>query len=364
MATGPLAGVRIVEMAGIGPAPFCGMLLSDLGADVVRIDRPGGPPLRDPVTSRGRRSILLDLKRAEDVETALRLIERAEALIEGFRPGVMEKLGLGPEVALARNPRLIYGRMTGWGQTGPLAQTAGHDLDYIAVAGALHAIGRAGERPVPPLNLVGDYGGGALYLALGICAGILHARATGAGQVIDCAMVDGTASLTSLFWGLRAMGLWSDARGTNLLDGAAPFYDVYECACGGFLAVAPIEPQFWAALRRGLGVADDPRFDDPLDPSRWQSIKEALAAIFRTRTRDEWCERFAGSDACVAPVLSMGEARHHPHNVARAVFVSHEGIDQPAPAPRFSGTPGAIQRRAPEPGEHTEEILASWGVTR
>ena len=363
MATGPLAGLKIVEMAGIGPVPFCGMLLSDLGADVVRIDRPGSAPaLRDPASERGRRSIVLDLKRAEDLETALRLIEKAEGLLEGYRPGVMEKLGLGPEVALARNGALVYGRMTGWGQTGPLAQVAGHDLNYIGLTGVLHAIGRSGSRPAPPLNLIGDYGGGALYLAFGFCAGLLHARATGQGQVIDCAIVDGVASLLSIFWGLRARGLWSDEREANLLDGAAPFYDIYECGCGRWLSVAPIEPHFWALLRERLGVADDPRFDDPLDRMKWPSIKAALQEIFRSRTRDEWCDLFAGADACVAPVLELGEAPLHPHNEARQIYLERDGFVQPAPAPRFSRTPGAIRRPAPQPGEHGEEILRDWGI--
>ncbi len=364
MASGPLGGVRIVEFAGIGPGPFCGMLLSDLGADVVRVDRAGGNPTGNPrdVTGRGRRSIALDLKSAEGVETALRLMDKADGLIEGFRPGVMERLGLGPDMALARNPKLVFGRMTGWGQTGPLAHAAGHDLNYIALTGALHAMGPKDRRPSPPLNLIGDYGGGALYLAFGLCAGIIHARASGEGQVIDCAMTDGAASLAAMFYGMRASGLWSDERESNLLDGGAHFYDTYECADGKWVSVGSIEPQFYALLLDKAGLADDPHFDGQMDRARWPALKEKMIALFRTRSRDAWCALMEGTDICFAPVLSMAEAPAHSHNRERGTFVEVEGVVQPGPAPRFSKTPGTVARRAPGAGEHTAEILADWGV--
>ena len=362
MPNGPLSGVRIVEFAGIGPGPFCGMLLSDLGADVVRVDRPGNRPGNpSDVTGRGRRSIALDLKNPEGIETALRLMEQAEGLIEGFRPGVMERLGLGPDVALARNPKLVYGRMTGWGQTGTLSHAAGHDLNYIALTGALHAMGRAGEPPAPPLNLVGDYGGGALYLAFGLCAGIIHARATGEGQVIDCAMTDGAASLASMFFGMRASGIWTDEREANLLDGGAHFYDTYECSDGKWVSIGSIEPQFYALLVEKAGLADAD-FQAQMDRSKWPSLKEKMVSVFKTRTRDEWCEIMEGTDICFAPVLSMAEAPDHPHNKARATFVEHAGVVQPAPAPRFSKTPGEIQRSPPGIGEHSEDVLSDWGI--
>ncbi len=364
MGQGPLSGVKIVEFAGIGPGPFCGMLLSDLGADVVRIDRAGGGAGNPTdVTGRGRRSIGLDLKNPDDVETALRVIEKADGLIEGFRPGVMERLGLGPDIVLARNPRLVYGRMTGWGQTGPLSQAAGHDLNYIALTGALHAMGRKGERPSPPLNLIGDYGGGALYLAFGLCAGIIHARSTGEGQIIDCAMTDGAASLASMFFGMRAMGIWTDEREANLLDGGAHFYDTYECADGNWVSIGSIEPQFYALLLETAALSD-PEFQAQMDRSKWPDLKSKVAAVMKTKSRDEWCEIMEGTDVCFAPVLSMAEAPDHPHNAARETFVEVQGVVQPAPAPRFSKTPGAIQGVAPGRGEHTEEILSDWGVAR
>ncbi len=364
MAQGPLAGVRVVEFAGIGPGPFCGMLLSDLGADVVRIDRgAGGAGRPADVVGRGRRSIGLNLKDAGDVETALRLIERADGLIEGFRPGVMERLGLGPDVALARNPKLVYGRMTGWGQTGPLAHAAGHDLNYIALTGALHAMGRAGERPTPPLNLIGDYGGGALYLAFGLLAGIIHARARGEGQVVDCAMTDGAASLAAMFFGMRASGLWTDEREANLLDGGAHFYDTYECADGKWISIGSIEPQFYALLLEKTGLSD-PAFQAQMDRASWPDLKAKLMDVIKTKTRDEWCEIMEGTDVCFAPVLSMAEAPSHPHNAARGTFVERDGVVQPAPAPRFSKTPGAIQGPPPGPGEHSDGVQSDWGVER
>ncbi|MEO1475196.1 MAG: CaiB/BaiF CoA-transferase family protein [Pseudomonadota bacterium] len=363
MAKGPLSGIKIVEFAGIGPGPFCGMLLSDQGADVVRIDRPSsraGNPT--DVNSRGRRSIALDLKSEDGLETALRLIEKADGLIEGYRPGVMERLGLGPDTALERNPRLVYGRMTGWGQTGTLAHAAGHDLNYIALTGALHAMGHQDRRPSPPLNLVGDYGGGALYLAFGLCAGILSAKATGKGQVVDCAMTDGAASLASMFYGMRAAGIWTDDREANLLDGGAHFYDTYECSDSKWISVGSIEPQFYALLIEKAGL-NDPEFKAQMDKSKWPDLKTKIANIFKSKTRDEWCEIMEGTDVCFAPVLSMAEAPEHPHNKARETFVTEAGVVQPAPAPRFLGTPGAIQGPPPGIGQHTDEILSDWGVS-
>jgi len=365
---GPLAGVRVVEIAGIGPGPFAGMMLSDMGADVVRVDRVGGVHGGDPaapprdVMSRGRRSIGVDLKNPDGVEAVLALVERADALIEGFRPGVTERLGIGPDECLARNPRLVYGRMTGWGQDGPMATMAGHDMNYIAIAGALGAIGRVDERPQPPLNLVGDFGGGGMLLAFGIVCGVLEARSSGQGQVIDAAMVDGTAVLTTFMHGMMAMGGWRDERGVNLLDTGAHYYEVYECADGKFLSVGAIEPQFYAELLRGTGLTDDPEFANQNDKARWPHLKERLAEVIRTRTRDEWAEIFDGTDACVAPILSLGEAPHHAHTAARRTFVERDGIMQPAPAPRFSRTETEIQRPPAHAGQHTDEVLAEWGV--
>ncbi|MDE2576908.1 MAG: CoA transferase [Rhodospirillales bacterium] len=361
-AAGPLSGLRVVEFAGIGPGPFAAMLLADMGADVVRIERPGadgsvvGPRTGD-ITLRGRRIVTLDLKSDDGISAALALLDAAEALIEGFRPGVMERLGLGPEVACARNPRLVYGRMTGWGQSGPLAQSAGHDITYLAITGALGAIGPAGGAPVPPLNLVGDYGGGALYLAMGILAAVLAARAGGQGQVIDCAITEGVLSMLSLFHSLRAWGRWEDARGSNLLDGGAHFYGTYECADGRHIAVGAIEPQFYATLRRLAGL-DDPAFDDQRDPRAWPGLRARMAAVFRTRSQAEWCALLEGSEACVAPVLALDEAAGHAHNVARASFVSVEGVRQAAPAPRFSRTPGAAGGRPRTVSP--ESVLADW----
>jgi len=363
MGSGPLASVKVLEFAGIGPGPFCCMLLSDMGADVVRIDRKGARGgSKNDVTARGRRSVALDLKDAQDIGVALALIEKADVLIEGFRPGVMERLGLGPDEALKRNARLVYGRMTGWGQTGPLAQAAGHDLNYIAITGALHAMGRKGAPPAPPLNLVGDYGGGALYLAMGVCAALFEAGRSGQGQVIDAAITDGTASLMSIMYGMRASGIWTDERDANLLDGGAPFYDVYETADGKYVSIGSLEPQFYALLLDKLGLEDDPAFAFQLNKPEWPLLSEKIAAIVRTKTRAEWTAMMEGTDVCFAPVLDMAEAPGHPHNVARAAFVEVEGVVQPAPAPRFSRTPGAVQGPPPQPGADVEQTLVDWGV--
>jgi alpha-methylacyl-CoA racemase len=340
---GPLSGIRIVEFAGIGPGPFAAMLLSDMGAEVVRIDRKGGrSPSKGEVTFRGRSAVALDLKKAEAVEAALKLIERADALIEGFRPGVMERLGLGPEPCLKRNPKLVYGRMTGWGQTGPLANAAGHDINYIALVGALHAIGHANAKPVPPLNLVGDFGGGALYLAFGVVCGILEATRSGNGQIVDAAMTDGAASLMAMFFGMTSLGMWADKRGSNLLDSGSHFYDTYETKDGKYIALGSIEPQFYRELIERAGISD-PAFDAQMDRAAWPSLKDKLQSIIKTKTRDEWDQVMLGSDVCYAPVLSLSEAPKHPHNVARGTFVEVAGVTQPAPAPRFSRTVPEIQ---------------------
>jgi alpha-methylacyl-CoA racemase len=314
------------------------------------------------VTARGRRSVALDMKQPGDVEIALALIEKADALVEGFRPGVMERLGVGPDVALARNPRLVYGRMTGWGQTGPLAHAAGHDINYISLSGALHAMGRKGAPPAPPLNLVGDYGGGALYLALGICAALLEAQRSGKGQVVDAAITDGTASLMGVMYGLRASGIWSDERDANLLDGGAHFYDVYETADHKFVSIGSLEPQFYALLLEKLGLKDDPAFAAHMVKPEWAALSEKVAAAIKTKTRDQWTALMEGTDVCFAPVLDMAEAPSHPHNVARQTFVEVGGVTQPAPAPRFSRTPGAIQGPAANPGADTDSVLAEWGI--
>jgi alpha-methylacyl-CoA racemase len=363
MADGPLNGVRILEFNGIGPGPFCGMLLSDLGADILRIDRiDGDRGEKTYVTRRGRKSVALDLKKPEAREACLKLIAESDALFEGFRPGVMERLGLGPDVALARNPKLVYGRMTGWGQSGPLAQAAGHDINYIAITGALHAIGTA-EKPVPPLNLVGDFGGGAMYLALGLLAGLLHAHATGAGQVVDAAMSDGAASLMAAFYGHMAGGRWNDTRESNGIDGGAPYYGVYRCGDGRFVAIGSIEKQFFTELMDNLGIADFPR-DKQLDRTYWPALRARLEATFLTRTQAEWMALMEGSDACFAGVLSLTDAPLHPHHVARGTFVTVDGVLQPAPAPRFSLTPGAIQETDPRIGAHSETGMMGWGFSQ
>ena len=384
---GPLQGVRIIELAGIGPGPFAAMVLADLGADVIRVDRLGPTPTGVPIardrplddavaspagartpfdpTVRSRRAIAVDLKSTDGRDLVLRLLSGADAFIEGFRPGVTERLGLGPADCLVVNPKLVYGRVTGWGQDGPLAHAAGHDINYIALAGALDPIGRAGEPPVPPLNLVGDYGGGGMLLALGVLAGILHARAGGPGQVVDAAMVDGAALLTTFIHGLRAMGLWRGERGMNLLDTGAHFYEVYECADGRHIAVGAIEPQFYAELVHRTGFeAEIPEADRPaqLDDSSWPARKKAMAALFATRSREEWCALLDGSDACVAPVLSMTEAPAHPHLAHRGTFLDVGGIVQPGPAPRFSATPPGVPTPPGHPGEHTDAVLAEAGL--
>jgi alpha-methylacyl-CoA racemase len=360
---GPLKGVKVVEFAGIGPGPFCAMLLSDMGAEVVRIDRKGGRGANKfDITSRGRRSIALDLKKPEAVEVALKLIAQSDALLEGFRPGVMEKLGLGPDVTLARNPKLVYGRMTGWGQTGPLSQAAGHDINYIALTGALHGIGRKGQTPVPPLNLVGDFGGGALYLAFGMACALFEARGSGKGQVVDCAMTEGAASLMSMFYGFKAMGMWQDEKGVNLLDGGAHFYDTYETADGKWVSIGSIEPQFYALLLEKASLTD-PEFQSQMDRSKWPSLKQKIAAVIKTKTRDAWDKLMEGTDVCYAPVLSLSEAPNHPHNRARGSFVEIEGVVQPGPAPKFSRTKVEVQGPAPTSGQHNDQILSEFGFS-
>lgn len=356
---GPLVGVKVVELAGIGPGPFCAMVLGDLGADVVRIARPGHPADPGDATTRNRRSVNIDLRDSQGVAQALSLIASADMLIEGFRPGVMERLGLGPDVCLQKNPRLVYGRMTGWGQTGPLARAAGHDINYIALTGALHAMGRPDAPPSPPLNLVGDYGGGAMLLAVGLLAGYVEAQASGRGQVIDAAMTDGASLLSAMMYSMKAQGRWSNDRGENLVDGGAHFYDTYACADGRYVAIGAIEPQFYDELRRRCGIADE-LFDDPSDVARWPLLKLKMAEVFRTRTRDEWSALLEGTDACFAPVLDWDEAPQHHHNVARQTFVEIDGVVQPAPAPKFSRTTTAT----PEPMRESvlQDVLASWTI--
>ncbi len=363
--SGPLDGIKVIELAGIGPAPYACMLLADAGADIIRFDRIGaGPTAATPSTdflARSRASVGIDLKRPEAVELILGLCEQADVLIEGFRPGVAERLGVGPEPCQAHNAKLVYGRMTGWGQDGPLAPTAGHDIDYIAIAGSLWPMGRRGERPVPPLNLVGDFGGGGMMLAFGISAALIEAARSGQGQVVDAAMVDGAASLCTMLFSMHQSGVWEEARGVNLLDTGAPFYEVYETADGRYLAVGAIEPQFYAALVKGLDLEAE-ELADQNDRAQWPAMKERFAAVIATRTRDEWVERFEGTDACVAPVLSPYEAHRHPHNAARATFVEVDGAIQPGPAPRFSRTPSRISRPPARPGADTDAALGAWGV--
>jgi alpha-methylacyl-CoA racemase len=362
---GPLSGVRVIEIASLAPAPFGCMILADLGADVLRVDRaercgPQAPRPNDPL-SRGRRSIGLNLKDPAAIDVLLRLAETADVLVEGFRPGVAERLGFGPQVCAARNPGLVFARMTGWGQDGPLAPTAGHDIDYIAISGALSMIGRAGESPVPPVNLLGDFGGGGMLLALGILAALLERARTGLGQVVDAAMVDGSALLTSFAYGMRASGAWQDKRGSNLLDGGAPFYDTYATADGQYVAVGALEPQFYAALLAGLGLADAD-LPHQHDKDNWPVLRQRFAAAFAARTRAEWEREFAGTDACVAPVLTMAEAPAHQHATARKAFVEIGGVTQPAPAPRFGRTAAATPAPPPRPGQDTDEVLAGLGL--
>ncbi len=365
---GPLSGYRIIELAGIGPGPMCAMLLSDMGADVLRIDRTADAGLgiamdvKYALLNRGRRSVALDLKKPEAIEAMLKLVEKADALIEGFRPGVTERLGLGPDVCLKRNPRLVYGRMTGWGQEGPLAHAAGHDINYIALSGALHSIGRRGEGPVPPLNLIGDFGGGALYLALGVVAGILETQKSGKGQIVDAAMVDGAASLMTAIYGMHGAGHWTDKRGDNILDSGAHYYDVYESSDGQYISVGSIEAKFYDELLELSGLKKE-ELARQNDRNAWPAMKQKVAAIFKTKTRDEWCKIMEGSDVCFAPVLSMTEAPKHPHNRHRGTFIEDDGVIQPGPAPRFSRTPGKIQRPPARSGEHTEEALRDWGFS-
>ncbi|WP_330336694.1 CaiB/BaiF CoA transferase family protein [Streptomyces sp. NBC_00557] len=362
--SGPLSGVRVAELAGIGPGPFAGMLLADLGADVVRVDRPGGPGLGiDPaydVTNRNKRSVVIDLKAPDGPARVLDLAGRADILLEGYRPGVAERLGVGPEQCHARNPRLVYGRMTGWGQDGPLADRAGHDVAYIAVTGALGMTGRPDEPPVFPANLLGDYAGGALYLVVGVLAALHHARVSGAGQVVDAAIVDGTAHLSAMIHGMLAAGGWQDRRGANLLDGGCPYYGTYETADGEHMAVGALEGRFYAEFLRLLDLED--LLPAHTDLTRWGELRERVAARFKSRTRDEWTRLFEGTDACVAPVLSLREAPHHPHLAARGTFTGHAGITQPAPAPRFSATPTSVRTGPALPGADTDAVARDWGI--
>lgn len=361
---GPLAGMKVIEMVGLGPGPFCSMMFADMGAEVIRIDRPGrGDPegARFDVLARGRRSVALNLKQPGAAEVLLELIDQADVLIEGFRPGVMEKMGLGPDVCLARRPSLVYGRMTGWGQSGPLASAAGHDLNYISLTGALHAMGRADTPPAPPLNLVGDFGGGAMMLAFGILAAVYESRHSGEGQVVDAAMTDGAALLSAMMYGMKAAGKWSNQRYANMLDGGAHFYDTYACADGKYLSIGSIEPQFYAELRQRCGI-EDPAFDAQHDPRSWPALKEKLTELFKTRTRDQWCELMEGTDVCFAPVLDWDEAPRHPHNRARGTFIEVDGVTQPGPAPRFSRTPAATPGAPRARGQDTEAVLADWGL--
>jgi alpha-methylacyl-CoA racemase len=365
MGSGPLSDLKVVEIAGIGPGPFCAMLLADLGADVIRIDRPSGSgrivDTRFEVTNRGRRSVAVDLKNPGGAEVVLRLAAQADILMEGYRPGVAERLGIGPDACWQRNPKLVYGRMTGWGQEGPMASTAGHDIAYIALTGALHAIGREGGPPQVPLNLLGDFGGGGMLLAFGMLAALWEAQKSGKGQVVDAAIVDGTATLAAMIYGMLGSGFWADRRGSNLLDTGAPFYDVYETSDGKWMAVGALEPQFYAELLRLLEL-DQADLPGQHDRSRWGELRATFAGRFKERTRDDWAKVFEGTDACVAPVLSLGEAHEHHHIAARGTLIDRDGVVQPAPSPRFSRTPGAVQRKPPAPGENTREALTSWGV--
>lgn len=361
---GPLTGIRVVEMAGIGPGPFTAMMLSDLGAEVIRVDRLShkGIGHRANVLNRGRKSIAVDLKNPRGVETTLRLIEQADVVLEGFRPGVMERLGLGPEKCLSVNPRLIFGRMTGWGQTGPLSQAAGHDINYISIAGALGAMGYADRPPAPPLNLVGDFGGGAMYLLTGILAALVERATSAQGQIIDAAMSDGTASLLSPFFGLMAMNMWTTDRFSNRLDGGAFYYGSYECSDGRYISIGSLEPQFYALLLEKAEITD-PEFQEQLDEAAWPAKREKLTQLFKTKTRQQWCDIMEGTDVCFAPVLDLKEAPNHPHNIDRKTFVELDGVVQPAPAPRFSRTQGEIQGPAAMAGEHTREVLSAWNFS-
>jgi alpha-methylacyl-CoA racemase len=366
---GPLSGYRVIEIAGIGPGPFAAMMLADMGAEVIRVERAQsvrGPAPDTPhydVMLRGRRNIAIDLKHPDGVATLLDLVAEADALIEGFRPGVMERLGIGPDVCLARNPRLVFGRMTGWGQSGMYAQAAGHDINYIALAGALAHFGRAGEAPVPPLNMVGDFGGGGMFLAYGVVCALLEAQGSGQGQVVDTAMVDGAAVLMSMFWAFKTIGMFDEnARGTNLLDTGAHFYDVFRCADGEYVSIGSIEPQFYAELMRLTGLDGDAEFARQMDKASWPHLKARLAEVFATRTRAEWCEVMEATDVCFAPVLTMSEAAAHPHNVERGTFIEVGGMQQPAPAPRFSRTAPVVESAPAHAGQHSREVLVDWGI--
>lgn len=358
---GPLTGIRIIEFAGIGPGPYCGMMLADHGADVIRIDRPGGMQLPNDPLGRNRRSICLDMKHPDALAVARDLCRGADGIVEGYRPGVMERLGLGPDVLIADNPRLVYGRMTGWGQYGPYAQAAGHDINYIALSGVLHTVGRAGEKPVPPVNYIGDFGGGGMMLAFGMVSAILHAKTSGIGQVIDCAMTDGSALLSAMTWGFHAMGIWRDEAGVNRLDGGAPYYDTYACADGKFISIGSIEPQFYALLRQHTGLEADPDFDAQDDMAKWPLLKQKLTNLFATRSRDDWCAIMEMTDVCFAPVLSLAEAPAHPHNVTRETFIDVGGAVMPAPAPRYSQTANNRPTPAPAKGGDNATLLAELG---
>ena len=365
--SGPLSGIKVVEIAGIGPGPFAAMMLADMGADVVRVDRAqavtGNFDRQNlEILNRGRRSIGVDLKHPDGVETVMKLVEQADALVEGFRPGVADRLGIGPDACLARNPRLVYGRMTGWGQEGPYAQAAGHDINYIALAGSLAHFGRAGAKPTPPINLVGDFGGGGMLMAFGVACALVEAGRSGRGQVIDAAMVDGAAALMAMVWGFQALGIWGPA-GTNILDTGAPFYDTYETSDGKYISLGSLEPQFYAELITRLGLSDEVELSGQMDNSTWPDLRDRFTTLFLTKTRDEWCQVLEMTDVCFAPVLTMTEAAEHPHLKARGTIVVENGVMQPAPAPRFSRTPGSIQRPPAWPGEHTDELLADWGFT-
>ena len=361
---GPLAGITIIEFAGIGPGPFCAMMLADHGAEVIRIERPGGRLDPRDALSRNRKSIILNTKTPDGLTVARDLCRSADGLVEGYRPGVMERLGLGPDMVLADNPKLVYGRMTGWGQYGPYAHAAGHDINYIALSGVLHSIGRAGERPVPPVNYIGDFGGGGMMLAFGMVSALLAVKMGGAGQVIDCAMTDGSALLAGMSWHMLSAGINEDSAGVNMLDGGAHFYDTYECADGKWISIGSIEPQFYALLRHHAGVADDPAFDAQHDRAGWEPLKSKLTEIFRTKTRDEWDAVMATTDVCFAPVLSMTEATQHPHNVARGTFVEVGGAIQPAPAPRYSTTVTGPPVAAPAAGSDSDAVLARLGYDK
>lgn len=359
---GPLKGIKIIEMAGIGPGPFCGMVLADLGADVIRVDRASaaGTGSRQEPANRGKKSIAVDLKSPEGIEVVLKLVDSADAIFEGFRPGVMERLGLSPDVCMQRNSSIVFGRMTGWGQYGPLANAAGHDINYISISGALAAIGRPDSPPVPPLNLIGDFGGGGMLLALGLVSALLESKSSGKGQVVDAAMTDGSALLMTMLYSMKGSGFWQESKGSNLLDGGAHFYDTYECKNGGYISIGSIEPQFYKLLRDVAGLENE-MFDKQMSREDWPSLKLELKKVFLNKTRDEWCELMEGTDICFAPVLSMWEAPNHPHNIARKTFIELEGLDQPAPAPRFSRTEAEVISSPAIAGEHTDSILKDLG---